>query len=170
LALLGTLLAFAYLVSASRALLRGEGTIISAVDLVIHEAGHTLFAIFGQFIGILMGSGLQILVPLVFAAYFGLRREFVSAAIMCMWTGESLVNVGIYAGDGEAMRLPLIADGLIHDWNWLLSRFGVVDRAEAVGMVIRLGGWMSLIVGLTIGLYGTAKHLNPSLGFHRMRG
>ena len=40
------------------------------VNIVFHEAGHTVFALFGDFLRTLGGSFLQVFVPLMLAAYF----------------------------------------------------------------------------------------------------
>lgn len=44
------------------------------VNIIFHEAGHTLFALFGDFLFTLGGSFLQILIPFAFAIYFFIRR------------------------------------------------------------------------------------------------
>ena len=44
--------------------------LLDGVDFLIHEAGHPIFGIFGEFIGVAGGSLLQVLVPLAFFGYF----------------------------------------------------------------------------------------------------
>ncbi len=67
------------------------GHMIDYVDLVIHEAGHTIFSFFGQFIHVLAGSFVQVLVPTVFAYYFLRRMEYFSFAILSMFV-EALIK------------------------------------------------------------------------------
>src|SRR5205809_624506 len=103
------------------------------IDLVFHEAGHVIFGFFGQFIGVLGGSLNQVLVPAVCTAVFLARTQYGSAAVTLFWTGQSLADVAVYVADGRAMALPLLADGLIHDWNFILGRLGLLYAAESLG-------------------------------------
>lgn len=108
---------------------------INSVDLIIHEAGHTLVPsfLFGQFLSALAGSFFQILVPGVFAWYFYRRREIISSSVMMMWLAESLAYVSVYAGDSVKMALPLLGgDGVIHDWNYLLSSAGLLTYTDSI--------------------------------------
>ena len=43
---------------------------LDRVDLVFHEAGHLIFGFFGEFIGVLGGSLMQVLIPAIVTGYF----------------------------------------------------------------------------------------------------
>ena len=103
------------------------------IDLVFHEAGHVIFGFFGRFIAVLGGSAMQVLVPLVCTMAFLTRRQPAAAAATLFWTGQSLADVAVYVADGKAMALPLLAEGLIHDWNYILGRLGWLDHASRLG-------------------------------------
>jgi hypothetical protein len=64
-----------YLVYAEVRLFRDpeHGTIFSGITLAFHEMGHLLFGFAGHFIGALMGSGVQVLVPMDHALAFLIR-------------------------------------------------------------------------------------------------
>jgi hypothetical protein len=109
---------------------------LHGVNLVFHEAGHVIFGFFGQFVAVLGGSLNQVLVPAVCAVAFLRTRQRASAAVAVFWTGQSLADVAVYAADGRAMALPLLAEGLIHDWNYILGRLGLLGRAEAIGRLM----------------------------------
>ena len=49
-----------------------------------------------------------------------------------IWLGESLMYAGEYIADARRLALPLVG-GHIHDWNWLLGRWGWIDHAELLG-------------------------------------
>lgn len=103
-----------------------EWRFLDSVDLIIHEAGHTLFFWSGEFLQILMGSGLQVLVPLLFLGYFFIRKEFFSSALVLFWVALSLNNVSVYMADALAMQLPLLGgEGVIHDWAYLAEHTGL---------------------------------------------
>src|SRR5687768_3995419 len=76
-----------------------QGSFLDMVDLPIHETGHLVFRIFGEFMGIAGGTLFQLIVPAVFAGYFVWQKSYYSAAIVMMWVGQSILNVWIYASD-----------------------------------------------------------------------
>jgi hypothetical protein len=81
----------------------GVVAFLHGVNLVFHEAGHVIFGFLGEFIAVAGGSLNQVLIP------------------------------AIYAADGRTMALPRLAEGLIHDWNYLLGRLSLLPRAETIG-------------------------------------
>jgi hypothetical protein len=101
--------------------------VVDWINLFIHEAGHFIFRIFGQWMHMIGGSVFQVLVPLALAVV-SFRQGPAHAALPLFWAGESFVNVSVYIADAPYKQLKLIATGLIHDWNWLLS-----DNLEAAG-------------------------------------
>jgi hypothetical protein len=107
---------------------------VHLVDLVFHEAGHVIFGIFGRFLGILGGSLNQVLIPAICTGYFVWHRQPAAAAVMLFWVGESVTDVAIYVADGRDMALPLLAEGLIHDWNWILSELSLRNQARPLGV------------------------------------
>src|SRR6266850_3059957 len=109
---------------------------VHLIDLVFHEAGHVIFGFFGRFLGVLGGSLNQVLVPAVCTGYFLWHRQLASAAVMLFWTGESLADVAIYVADGRDMALPLLAEGLTHDWNWILSELSLRNHAVPIGRAV----------------------------------
>lgn len=135
----------------------GEWRIIDAVDLVIHEAGHTITFFLPQFLAILAGSALQVLVPIVFAGYFFLHGDRFSSSVTLLWAAQSLVNVSIYARDAEVMRLELLGgDGVIHDWNYILGNLHLVHYATLVGGIM----FMSALCLFAVGVYGAFRAID----------
>ena len=127
------------------ALGRSSWGFLDGVNLIFHEAGHPIFALGGQFLGALGGSAMQVLVPAGCALAFLRQGQPFGAGLCGIWMGESLVNVSIYMADARAQRLPLLGgDDVIHDWNFLLGRLGLLhwDRA--------LGGATAVLAGLLI--------------------
>jgi hypothetical protein len=124
---------------AARGLTPSSGGVLAFVhliDLVFHEAGHVIFGLFGRFPGILGGSLNQMLIPAICTGYFLRQRQPAAAAVTLFWTGESIVDVAIYVADGRDMALPLLAEGLIHDWNWILSELSLRNHAPALGRAV----------------------------------
>lgn len=131
----------------------GSVPLVSGIDLAIHEFGHMLFMPFGvKFLGdtmmILGGSLVQVVFPLIFVGYFFWRRDDGSrrdpfAAMVCLWwTSINLLGVAIYCADSRAGQLMLIngqtgqdSDG--HDWNNLLTRWGLLQHDTAIAARMR---------------------------------
>lgn len=118
---------------------------IDSVDLVIHEAGHTLAMFFGQFFYVLVGSLFQIVFPLTFALYFFRRGDRYSGHLLLLWVAQNFVKVAIYAADAKAMQLDLI--GGEHDWNYLLGTLHLLSYAKAVGACLYVAGLLLALFG-----------------------
>lgn len=119
------------------------------LNLIIHEAGHPIFGIFGSFIGVLGGSLFQVLVPAVFVYYFYRRLEYFSASILLFWLGQNLVNVSIYARDAVDMNLPLLGgDAVEHDWNTILGQLGLLNQTALIANGIYAVGVGIIILGI----------------------
>lgn len=147
--LCGTALASAYFLNV--AFTPNDWHFIDNVNLIFHEAGHTIFSFFGEFIHIAMGSGFQVLLPLLISVYFFWTRQRFAAAICLLWVGQSLINVSIYARDAIVMQLPLLGgDGVIHDWHYLLTGLGMLNRTPQVAAFLSTLGFMVLVAGIVL--------------------
>ena len=127
--------------------------LLHLVDLVFHEAGHVIFGVFGRFIGALGGSLNQVLIPAICTAVFARQGRTASAAVALFWVGDNVIDVGIYAADGRGMRLPLLAEGLTHDWNYILSALSLRDAAAPIGRAIFVAGSLVLLASLVVLLW-----------------
>jgi hypothetical protein len=135
----------------------GSTHFLDRVNLVSHEAGHLLFSSFGEFIMVIGGTIGQLFVPLAFTVYFYLRRELFSSAVTLFWTGQNLFVISAYVKDAQALALPLVSIGggedTIHDWNYILSRLGLLRWDRAIGSTIYLLGIAIVIASLIYGFY-----------------
>ena len=132
---------------------------IHLVDLVFHEAGHPIFGLLGRFMGALGGSLNQVLIPAVCTGSFLWHGQRAAAAVTLFWTGESLVDVAIYVADGRDMKLPLLAEGLTHDWNWILSELSLRNQAEPIGRAVFGLGVLVLLAALALLAYDLLRVL-----------
>lgn len=131
------------------------------VHTPIHEAGHVLFRVFGAFLGIAGGSLFQVIVPLVFFAYFASRKKPFSASIVLFWVGQSMTDVYVYANDAVVMQLPLLSgvtgsEGGFHDWNYLLTETGRLAQTPIIARTIRAAGTL-IIAAAVIGSFFYAR-------------
>lgn len=122
---------------------------IDSVDLVIHEAGHYIFFIFGTFVSIAGGSFMQLLMPTLFAFSFFGTEQNLSGSLMMYWLAINFFNVGQYAADAVSMNLSLLGGGnAIHDWNYMLSTLGFLAGTKIVAGIIYFFGISCIIAGL----------------------
>ncbi len=150
--LLGATLASAYFIN--YVVTAQEWHFIDTVNLIFHEAGHTFFSFFGEFIHVLMGSGFQVLLPLSIALYFFYTGQRFSGAVCLMWVGQNLINVSIYAGDSILMQLPLLGgDGTIHDWHYLLTSMGILRYTPQVAATLYALGTIVISAGIALSFY-----------------
>jgi hypothetical protein len=131
---------------------RSHGLLAAAIhgfDLVIHEAGHPIFGLFGwRFLAILGGTLAQLTPPVAAMVVFWRRRQPASVATTVIWLGVNLVNIGQYAADARARSLPLVnADASGHDWGNMLGALGLVEQGEAIGASIGALGWTLQLLG-----------------------
>jgi len=122
--------------------------ITHTVNLVFHEAGHMIFAIFGNNILMIFGGSLnQILIPLIIAGAFWVRRDTLGFAFALFWCFENFLDVAVYMADARALQLPLIG-GLgddAHDWRNLFFRFGLIDQDIVIAGRTTFVGWCGMI-------------------------
>jgi hypothetical protein len=127
---------------------------LDRVDLVFHEAGHLIFGFFGEFIGMLGGSLMQVLIPFVVTGYFILNNQRWSGMVTLFWVGQSLFNVSVYVKDARAQTLPLLGgEDVIHDWNWLLGTLHLLRWDQAIGALLYMAGLLALVASVVGGLY-----------------
>lgn len=158
--LIGATLASIYFIS--YALTPRDWHFIDNANLIFHEAGHTIFIFFGEFIHVLMGSGFQVLLPLGIAAYFWYTEQRFAAAMCLMWVGQNLINVAVYAGDAFAMQLPLLGgDGVMHDWNYLLTTLHLLPWTSQVAATISALGFITIATGIVLSFIFAREDARP---------
>lgn len=108
---------------------------LDGVNLLFHEAGHVFAGFFGETMHFLGGTLGQLFFPVACGFHFLQSRQFFESWIMGIWLAESLMNVARYLGDAQAQSLPLVG-GHIHDWNWILTRWGMLDHCEGIASAI----------------------------------
>jgi hypothetical protein len=129
------------------------------VDLIMHEAGHIIFFVFGQFIYVLGGTLAQILLPLLFVIYFFRQNQKLSASLTMFWLGQNFLNISVYAADAVKMNLPLITgDSSGHDWHYLLSTLGLLKYTEIIGGFFWLVGLLIIVMAIILGYNFSLKN------------
>ncbi|MDP8266389.1 MAG: hypothetical protein P9M07_05525 [Candidatus Aceula meridiana] len=131
-------------------------SIFGNLNLGIHELGHIVFSFDGRFLAVSGGTMLQLLAPFFLALNF-LRQSDYFATVLCSgWLSTNFFNVATYAGDAQAMVLPLVTIGgatpdVSHDWNYMLTQMGILSFDSAVAFFFRACGFLSMGFCLVFG-------------------
>ena len=118
--------------------------ILDGANLLFHEAGHPIFGIFGETMGLYGGTIGQLVFPLVVAIHFWRCRATMSFAVGCLWFFENFFNIARYAADARAQEIPLVGRG-DHDWWNILSRWGVLEHDVTIGIIIATIGGVGIV-------------------------
>jgi len=132
-----------------------NGSIMHAVNLAFHEAGHMLFMILGNFMMVLGGSLMQLIIPAaVMTAFVFKHGNAFGGAVAMWWLGQSAMDLAPYIYDARSGQLLLIG-GFIgqerpgaHDWTNLLGRLGMLDSAHALGTFANFVGMLTMVMAL----------------------
>ncbi|MEM1223613.1 MAG: zinc ribbon domain-containing protein [Verrucomicrobiota bacterium] len=140
-------------------------------NLIFHEAGHVIFAVFGNDLLTAFGGSLfQCLLPLILAfAFFFKNRDVFAACCMLWWVGQNLVDVAPYINDARSLNLILLGgytgrevEG--HDWEFILGRLGLLNEDIYIARRVLLAGRLTMLFALITAaiflLLGFQRRLN----------
>ena len=149
---LGLLLSAAFAAYIAYRMWFGNGWVplIDDANFAVHEAGHPLVGLISMRFGVYGGTLAQLLFPAVCMVEFWRRRETLSYGICGIWLGQSLLNVARYVADARAMQLPLAGFGelRLHDWNLILSRWGLQQQDIVIANGLRTIAWIGIATAL----------------------
>ena len=127
---------------------------IHGFDLIIHEAGHAIFRILGEFMMFLGGTLMQLLVPIGITAYFIYYQQRYSAAVTLFWTAINLFDISIYMKDARSQSLPLLGgEAVTHDWFYLFGSMRLLQHDQTIGGFVYLLGCITYLVAIAGGFY-----------------
>ena len=122
------------------------------LDIAVHEIGHKLFAPFGNLIMLMMGTGTQILFPLLLGMVFAVwRRDLVAWGICWAWAASAMCDGARYIYDAPRGELMLLgaSDGL-GDWSKILGpehfdKLYLADRLAAIVRTVGIVTWFAAV-------------------------
>lgn len=128
---------------------------LDSAHMVTHESGHLIFSIFGNFtFTIFMGTGFELLVPLLLAASFAWRGHTAGTAF-CLWAFfNAFIQVSTYMKDARAKAIPLVSPGasseeeITHDFEYIFQWMGVLKHDQQIGAVVLFLGWLGMFAVL----------------------
>lgn len=130
-------------------------SLFSGITFGVHEFGHLVFAFGGEFLTILGGSLMQLLIPLGAAALLYHHRDYFGITVAALWLSSSLLDMATYIADARAFDLDLLSfgEGGGHDWAWLLQRWGVVQHNLGIAGAVRGVGLLLLLAAVLTGIW-----------------
>jgi hypothetical protein len=129
------------------------GSYMHGILLTIHEAGHIFCMPFGEFVSILGGSLLQLVLPFgIGVAFVVVNRDNFGAALGLWWTSVSLLDLSPYIYDALHPQLILLGgrtgeDGP-HDWIYLLGTFNQIANSQHWGAFVHGLGSVLVVAAL----------------------
>ena len=120
-------------------------------NLIIHEAGHVCFMLFGETVYILGGTLLQLIIPCVCLMAFLRQGEYLGVAFGLGWIGDNLFGIAMYIADARARALPLITgDPDSHDWYNLLGMWGMLKYDALLGGAVKFCAVLVSMAGIVL--------------------
>ncbi len=123
------------------------------VNLPFHEAGHIIFRPFGQFMSVLGGSLLQLLIPLICLIVFIVKtRDTFAASVSLWWFGESFMDLAPYINDARDLRLILLGGVTgrdvpdYHDWEFILRKLGLLQYDHLLANIAYKTGILLMMI------------------------
>jgi hypothetical protein len=135
---------------------RNAWCFLDYVNLPFHESGHIIFSPFGKTVQFLGGTISQLMWPIILMVYFVRRKEWLSSSFCLFWFGENFLNISKYVADARVMALPLVGGG-IHDWNFLLSKWGLLTYDHAIANALFFIGSVFMTVSIASAFFVKPK-------------
>jgi hypothetical protein len=144
---------------------RTSNGLLDIVFVPVHEGGHLLFRWFGEFIAVAGGTFLQLAAPFALAVYFAFQRNAVAVSFCLFFFFQQFLPISVYMADARVQQLPLLTVGdaeyVIHDWNYLFGKLGLLDHDVQIAGTVKIFGWLGMI-GVTLWLLYRALHRSPN--------
>lgn len=139
-------------------------TPFAPIDLVIHEIGHPLFSVFGEWMSYAGGTILQHLVPILCCFILLKQEEYFGLPFCGVWFSANILETAHYIAETDNPNIELVTLGIgddhveirYTDWEYLLDRIpGLsMEYAQDVAFVVKITGlslmWLSVAIGFWI--------------------
>jgi len=130
------------------------------IQLAVHEAGHRVFIPFGNYTMLLMGSGSEILAPLLIGVgclAWRTRRNLIAAGMCWAVAAGACIHTAAYMADAPRGEMTLIG-GDESDWLVIFDRYWdklykadvYAARMRTVGLVVWLGAVALVVAGMVL--------------------
>jgi hypothetical protein len=127
-------------------------TLLSFLFIWVHEAGHVYFNWGWDVLHAFGGTLNEIIFPLLPAYYCYIKKYKFLCSLFIFWLGHNFFGIGVYMADSRARKEIMFGDGSeIHDWEFLLNKFNIINYDVTLGNTVWAIGW--IFVALSIIIY-----------------
>jgi hypothetical protein len=133
-----------------------EKFLMSNFLLIVHEAGHTFFSVFGNRIVTILGGSLnEILFSLIILGYFLINKIPKGVQFAFYLLGSAWFSIAYYAADASQRQLPLIGNlgKEAHDWHNLLRHWNWLEYDSEIGLLFVAIGTLCYATALSVPLW-----------------
>ncbi len=134
--------------------------VMDNLTLIIHEAGHTIFGIFGwRFLTVLGGTLLQLLIPFALFIISWRNGQIIITQLSLYWLGFAWLDSAAYSADAYSQDLPLIGNlpKSSHDFLNILSDLNILNHYMTIAWVLFFIGILILLSGILLPLLKTRQ-------------
>lgn len=117
--------------------------------LIIHEAGHTFFRVFGsRFMAILGGTLLELLLPFLVFVWGWWNYNRIVAQLGLLLTAFAWIESSAYAADAFDRKMPLIGNlpKSAHDFYNIFTMHGILEHYMTVAWIMYWIGIITLLI------------------------
>ncbi|MCB0345323.1 MAG: hypothetical protein KDD66_09395 [Bdellovibrionales bacterium] len=156
------LLAAAFQYYASIPLIPNLIYLLNTLNFIIHEIGHPIFGMLGEFIGYAGGTIFQLLVPAVFVIVSISQGYQLGIWFFVFWFGQNFIHISKYIADARAHELTLFTPAMLsqpmsqqevhkhHDWSYMLTKLGLLEFDIAISWLV-FGAGVLIMLTAAIG-------------------
>jgi hypothetical protein len=144
------------------ALVRNAQTpILEFADIAVHEVGHKLFSPFGELIMLIMGSGFQVLFPLVLGVVFAVwKHNLIAWGVCWAWAANAMCDAARYIYDAPRGELMLLGGGGgLGDWSRILGpeHYDKLYLADRLAADVRTLGFVTWFAAIGIVIFALVR-------------
>ncbi len=138
-----------------------ETPVLQFLDVAVHEVGHKLFSPFGELIMLIMGSGWQVLFPLLLGVGFAVwKRNLIAWGICWAWAANAMSDAARYIYDAPRGELMLLGGGGgLGDWSRILGpeHFDKLYLADRLAADVRAAGFVTWFAAVGIVVWALVR-------------
>ena len=146
------------------------------LDIAVHEVGHKIFSPFGNLIMLIMGTGTQILFPLIVGIVFAIwKRDLIAWGICWAWAASAMCDGARYIYDAPRGDLMLMgaSDGL-GDWSKIrgpehFDKLYLADRLSAQVRTVGVITWFAAVSLIVFALVRNVRESHRAAAAERVR-
>lgn len=132
--------------------------ILADASYGFHALGHLLSWFLSPTYAAMMGSLVQVLLPLGLAGYFLLfHRDLLGVSLMLGWAGVSAGETSAYIADAVVQTITPGPGHTGHDWAIALTSLGRMGAVDELAFMVQALAIVCILVGMGVAAWGAVK-------------